>query len=257
MLHQELKRQQQYLKAIVNKNYKKAEKLWHRLHQGTYIGDIVYGATDGIITTFAVVAGATGAALSSGVIVILGLANLVADGISMGASSFLSNKSEKDFYQSQKKRESWKIENFPEIEKEEVRKILQKWGVTEERIEPALQDIVKDKNKWVDFILKEKLDLHESYTRPINHGLTTFLSFVIAGFLPLMPYFIGAPLEMQFEVAIISTFLSLFWVGAWRSLITDIFWLKSGLEMVLIGGIAAFMAFFVGWVLRALVGIAI
>src|SRR3989344_3118884 len=101
----ELKRREEYLSAVKNKQYRHAEEVWHRLHQGTYIGDFVYGANDGIITTFAVVAGASGAALSPWIIIILGLANLLADGLSMGASRFLSATSERDFYNSQKHRE--------------------------------------------------------------------------------------------------------------------------------------------------------
>lgn len=256
---EELKRRQEYLRAMENKQYLHAEEVWHRIRQGTYIGDFVYGANDGIITTFAVVAGATGAALSPGVVIILGLANLVADGISMGASNFLSKISERDFYHCQQKKEAWEVENFPEIEKEEVREILRKWGLRKELVEPVLQDIIKDKERWIDLMMREELDLHESASAtPTKHGIATFFAFVIAGAIPLMPYLIFTiPVSLQFPVALAGTGLALFVVGAARTLITAEFWLKSGLEMLLVGGTAASVAYLIGWALRTFMGIAI
>lgn len=254
----ELKRREKYLKAVENRQYKHAEEVWHRLHQGTYIGDFVYGANDGLITTFAVVAGAAGAGFSPWVIIILGLANLLADGLSMGASRFLSITAERDFYESQKHREKWEMEHFPEIEKEEVRNILKRWGVKEERIEPVLQDLVKDKQRWLAIMMREELDLHESdATKPVRHGFATSAAFIAVGSLPLVPYLFGLPTQSQFLVALFTTAFILFGVGAARTLITAGSWIKSGFEMLLIGGSAALLAFGVGWTLKTLVNVAI
>lgn len=252
-------KKQEYLHAIENKEYQYAEQVWHRLKEGTYIGDFVYGANDGIITTFAVVAGATGAALPPGIIVILGLANLVADGFSMAASSFLSHTSERDFWRAQRKREEWEVKEFPEIEKEEVREILQKWGVAKERIEPVMQDIIKDKDRWVDLMMREELDLKEvDSARPAKHGIVTFFAFVIAGFMPLLPYlFFGVPFSLQFPVAVAATLVSLFSVGAARALVTAKSFVKSGLEMLLVGGLAAMLAYTIGWMVKTFAGIVI
>ena len=103
ILQREKAKKQKYYELIENQQYRQAEEVWHRLHQGTYIGDLVFGANDGIITTFAVVAGAAGAALSPGIVIILGLANLFADGFSMGASNFLAIRSEKELERKQKR----------------------------------------------------------------------------------------------------------------------------------------------------------
>jgi VIT1/CCC1 family predicted Fe2+/Mn2+ transporter len=255
---EKLKREE-YLRAIENKDYRSAEEVRHRLKAGTYIGDFVYGANDGIITTFAVVAGATGAALSPGIIIILGLANLVADGFSMGASSFLAHTSERDFQRAQRKREEWEVEEFPGIEREEVRDILRKWGVAKERIEPVLQDIIKDKDRWIDLMMREELDLREADSAsPAKHGTATFFAFVIAGFMPLLPYlFFGIPASWQFPVAVTATLVSLFSVGAARTLVTTESFVKSGLKMLLTGGLAAMLAYTIGWMVKTLAGIAI
>jgi VIT1/CCC1 family predicted Fe2+/Mn2+ transporter len=255
----EKQKKQEYLRAIENKEYSRAEEVWHRLKSGTFLGDMVYGANDGIITIFAVIAGATGANLSPDVIIILGLANLVADGFSMGASSFLSHSSEADFYRAQRKKEEWEVKEFPEVEKEEVREILQKWGIAKERVEPIMQDIIKDKNRWIDLMMREELDLHEvDSANPINHGLATFFAFLVAGSLPLLPYFFfNIPKSLQFPIAAAATGISLFFVGAARTLITTEDFLKSGLEMLLVGGVAATLAFTIGWLVKTVIGVAI
>ncbi len=258
-IEREKLKRQEYLRAIDNKEYQYTEQALHRLKAGTYIGDFVYGANDGIITTFAVVAGATGAALSPVIIVILGLANLVADGFSMAASSFLSRTSERDFYRAQRKREEWEVGEFPEVEKEEVREILQKWGVAKERIEPAMQDIIKDKERWIDLMMREELDLKEvDSASPAKHGTATFFAFVIAGFMPLLPYlFFGISPSWQFPVAVAATGISLFSVGAARTLVTTESFVKSGLEMLLVGGLASALAYTIGWMVKTFAGIVI
>lgn len=257
LLSEEIKRHEEYLRAIKNKQYKHAEEVWHRLHQGTYIGDLVYGANDGIITTFAVVSGATGAELSSWIIIVLGLANLVADGLSMASSKFLSVSSERAFYNSQRKREEWEIEQFPEIEKEEVRDILRRWGIAKERIEYVLEDIIQDKKNWLDLMMREELDLHESgSTKPFKHGLATFFAFATAGFIPLIPYIFGFPSQFQLQVSIVTTGFSLFLIGAARTFVTAASWLVSGLEMLFIGGGAASVAYLIGWAMKTFFGIA-
>ena len=154
-----------------------------------YIGDLVYGANDGIITTFAVISGAAGAALAPGVIIILGLANLMADGISMGLSNYLSLRSRIDFQKQERDREEMEVEKFPKDEKKEVKEILAKWGVPEGRIEETVASITADKKRWVDIMMVEELGIVESNIKfPGRHGMITSAAFVVAGALPLIPY---------------------------------------------------------------------
>ena len=250
-------KKKQYFQLIENKQYQEAEKVWHRLHQGTYIGDLVYGANDGIITTFAVVAGAAGALLSPGIIIILGLANLIADGFSMGASNFLSLRSQRDFVKLQRRKEEWEVKNFPEIEREEIRNILLNWGIPKEQVEPATNAITRDEKRWVDLMMREELDLKEEETgSPTQHGTATFFAFIVAGFFPLVPYLIPG-LQNQFLISSIVAASAFFLVGAARSLVTAVPPLKAGLEMLLVGGLAAAVAFGIGFAVKTVFGIVV
>ncbi len=226
----------------------------HERERGKYIGDLVYGANDGIITTFAVVSGATGAALSPGLIVVLGLASLIADGISMGLSNYLALKSKLDYQHEERKREEHEIEEFPAEERAEVLKILEKWKIPDASIHTVLAAITSDKKRWVDFMMKEELDIIEdSDDSPAMHGFITFLAFVLAGFLPLVPFLLGASVSHAFVISIIATGASLFIVGALRTLVTGAKWFYSGLQMLGVGILAAVAAYIVGGIISSLV----
>ena len=240
------------------------EKLTHthheKLHQagGKYLRDLVYGANDGIITTFAVISGAAGAALSPGVVIILGLANLLADGISMGLSNFLSLRSERDFHKMERAREDMEIEKFPNEEREEVRVILRRWGLPEKHIPEILDAITSDKKRWVDLMMVEELGIVESNNEfPAKHGLVTFAAFITAGSLPLIPYIFGISTEYQFLTSIAATAIALFAVGSARSTIVKTSWLRAGFEMLMVGGFAALAAYFVSGAVKALWGVVI
>jgi len=247
----EAQRKKEYIRLVKEERYQEANEVWHRLHHGTYIGDFVYGANDGIITTFAVVAGAAGAFLPAGVVIILGLANLIADAFSMGASNFLSLRSQRDFVKMQRGREEWEIENYPEVEKQETREIVKHWGFPQDIVEPAVEAISSDKQKWASFLMREELDLQEdSSASPSSHGIATFGAFVVAGAIPLLPYFFGGEPQQQFLISGILAGATFFVVGAARTLVNEGNILKAGLEMLLVGGIAAVVAYGIGFAIK-------
>ncbi|MEK7616355.1 MAG: VIT1/CCC1 transporter family protein [Patescibacteria group bacterium] len=229
-------------------------EMFHAKSEGEYLADFVYGANDGIITTFAVVSGAVGAGLPTHVIIILGLANLVGDGISMGLSNFLSLRSKKSFEAREREREVYEVEKFPVEEKKEVEDIVERWGIRGEHATVFVNDIISDKKRWVDFMMREELNIFEDPNdKPAMHGLVTFVAFLIAGMLPLIPYVFGVPTASQFTVSIIATAISLFVVGASRSLVINQKWFRSGLEMLLVGGLAAGAAFLIGGFVQSIV----
>lgn len=251
-------RKKRYAALVKEGKFKEAEEVLHRLHRGTYIADFVYGANDGIVTTFAVVAGATGALLSPGIIIILGIANLIADGFSMGASSFLSLRSEKAFVSMQRRKEEWEVENFPEIELRETEGILRKWNVPEFAVGPAVKAIAQDKKRWVDWLMREELGLREEGPgSPFSHGLATFAAFLVAGIIPLVPYIFQTAPESQFLFSAVLAGAAFFGVGAARTLVTDESAIKGGLEILFIGGLAAVVAYSVGWFIKSIFGIVI
>lgn len=224
---------------------------------GDYIGDMVYGALDGIVTTFAVVAGSAGAGLGVGVIIVLGFANLIADGLSMAVGNYLSMKSEKDYYKKERKREEWEVDNYPEGEIAEIRMIYRKKGFTGKNLEKLVELITSKKTVWVDTMMVDELGMFPASKNPVKAGAYTFVSFAIAGFIPLLIFVIALfiPIEagLSFPIALALTFITIFVVGSMRSLVIQKHWLSAGLEMLVIGGLTAIVSFGIGSVLGVLV----
>jgi VIT1/CCC1 family predicted Fe2+/Mn2+ transporter len=222
-----------------------------------HLADAVMGATDGIVTTFAVVAGAAGAGLSSGVVLIMGFANLFADGLSMAVGNYLGARSQQDFWREERAREIWEIEQIPHAEREEIRRHYRRKGFEGELLEHIVRTITSDKERWLDEMMREELGIREEKTAPLTSGVVTFWAFVLAGFLPLLSYvaayFNAGFLPRAFPISIALTAVALFGVGAARSFITRRSWRQSGLEILGLGGVAAACAFAVGYFLRAIV----
>ncbi len=225
----------------------------------TYIKDVIYAASDGIITMFALVAGATGASLQSYVILILGIATLLADGVSMGVSDYLGTKSEMALNARQREMENREIDEVPEVEKEEVRKIFLDRGLSKEETEKVTEIVTSDKRLWLDLMMSFELGLEkkgdgEQYKAA---GLS-FVAFIAAGFMPLVFYFfsekVGLSNTMLLSAA--TAFISLFVVGAVRVLVTGRNWIASGFELMVVGGGAALVAYLLGSFLRGIVVIA-
>lgn len=251
ILQNALKRKEKFL--LENKNYKRFEQLAHRHLVGKYIGDLVYGANDGIITTFAIVSGAAGANLSPSVIIILGFANILADGISMGASNFLGKKSEQDFGKAQYEKEDWEIDNLRELEIEEVRDIYKKKGFAGRDLERAVEIITSNRKVWLDTMMKDELGIIlEEKDDPKKHGIATFGAFILAGLFPLLPYIVPG-LVNPFYYSLAFGGMALFVVGALRTLITTVSFARGGFEMLVIGGSAAGVAYLVGFLIEGIV----
>ena len=153
-----------------------------------YLGEFVYGGIDGCVTTFAVVAGAVGAGLDSSIIIILGFANLFADGFAMSIGAYLSTRSEQDNYQKHRQTEYWEVENLPEVEKEEIRDIYRAKGFEGELLEEVVNVITANNDRWVDVMMKEELEMMAEQKSPFLMGLFTYVSFILVGLIPLLIY---------------------------------------------------------------------
>lgn len=230
-------------------------------HGGTgsqYIGDLVYGGLDGIITTFAVVSGVAGANLGTGVILILGLANLLADGFSMATGAYLSAKSEQEYYDKERQRELWEVEHFPEGEKAELHALYRQKGYSEEEAQQVVEIMSRDKERWVDAMMIDELGMMKDDRNPLFNGLVTLIAFIVAGAVPLLVYLLGLLIsispDLAFPVSVLLSGLALFGLGVARVLVTHQSPLKSGLEMLLVGGLAACVAYGVGALLKGLGG---
>lgn len=231
-----------------------------RLDKGpgdNYLKDFIYGSIDGIITTFAIVSGVYGAQLSSGVIIILGLANLIADGFSMGISNYLGTKSENELIDNAKSEELEHIKHYPEGEKEEIRQIFAKKGFSGVELEKAVDTITSDVNRWVDTMVQDELGFSLSKKSAVKSGLTTFIAFILIGFVPLaafiLNWLIPGLIEKPFIVSSVLTFIAFFMVGAFKTKFVGKKWYINGLETLIIGGVAATIAFYIGHFLEKLV----
>ena len=222
-----------------------ATEKYHATFGGAYIRDVVYGANDGIITTFAVVAGVAGASLSSNIVLILGFANLLADGLAMAIGNYLGTKSEQEYVEKARAMEEWEIKHVPDCERKEIRDIYQKKGFKGKSLTKMVDLITSNKKLWVDTMMIDELGiLPDDNTSPFKNGIATFLSFSIAGLFPLLPYVILP--NQSFNFSIIFTGLSLFTVGALRTFITKKNPFIAGLEMLFVGAIAAIVAYTTG-----------
>lgn len=222
-----------------------------------YLKEIVYGGNDGIVTTFAVVAGFAGAQAGSQTglgylaVLLFGLANLFADGASMSLGNFLSIRSEQDKYRKEEKKETEEVNKNPHIEKAESIEILKLHGFTYEQGEKIINIYAENKPFWVDFMMKYELEMSDPFDEhPVFSGIATFLSFVGFGAIPLIPFIISPSNKHAFLYAIIATAGALFLLGFLRYRVTKGSVIKSIGEIMLVGGISALVAYFVGTLFR-------
>ncbi len=222
-----------------------------------YFKEVIYGGIDGIVTTFAVVAGFAGAALSSDsttqlsflIVLLFGLANLFADAASMGLGNFLSVRSEKDLYMVNRNQELSGIRNDPESEKLQTVRILQQKGFSAEDSEMLAKTYRQNEEYWLDFMMQHKQE--ESDPRGENEiftGLATFISFMIFGAIPLLPFMLqenGDP-ATAFMYSSIGTFLALVTLGLLKWRVIGAKFGASLFEVVAVGGTAAVLAYLVG-----------
>jgi vacuolar iron transporter family protein len=214
------------------------------LQSADWLRDIVIGMSDGLTVPFALAAGLSGAVSSTGIIIIAGIAEIAAGSIAMGLGGYLAGKTEIDHYNSELKREYEEVDLVPEKEKEEVREFFGNLGLSEEVQLKAVEEIAKDKKKWVDFMMKYELGLDKpDPKRATKSALNIGLSYVVGGLVPLSPYFfIDTPVE-ALKISVIVTLICLFIFGYFKSRMTGIHPWAGALKVMLIGAVAAAAAF--------------
>ena len=222
--------------------------------QHSYLGDFVLGAVDGAVTTFAVVAGGAGAGLSNGVVLILGLSNVLADGFSMAAGNFLRARADQLVLERFRRMEEAHIEHIPDGEREEIRQIFRSKGFEGEVLDKVVAVITEDRQQWVNTMLTEEWGLQLKPPSPWRAGLATFVAFLLAGMIPLLPPLVmpGDQARHSFLASSILTGITFFVVGLIRGRVVDRRPLAAGVETLLIGGSAAAVAFIVGKLLERL-----
>lgn len=220
----------------------------------SYLRDFIYGAIDGAVTTFAIVAGAAGASLGDSVVVIMGLANLFADGFSMAVSNYLGIHAERDERGLARLTEELHVREIPAGEREEVRQIYRGKGFDGEDLERVVDVITSDEDRWIDTMMKEELGYGTDIESPVKAALATFTAFVVIGTLPLIPFLLNllfeGLIEHPFMVSGILTGLGFFGVGIAKAGIVSQPWWKGGFQTLALGGSAAGLAYLIGTLLQ-------
>lgn len=210
------------------------------------ITDIVIGMSDGLTVPFALAAGLSGAVDSTGIIITAGLAEVAAGSIAMGLGGFLAGKTEVDHYNAELKREWEEVEQVPEKEKQEVRDVFAEMGLSTEVQNHIADELVKDKQKWVDFMMKYELGLDKPEPkRARNSAFNIGLSYIVGGLVPLSPYFFVANPEDGLKISAAITVVCLFIFGYVKAKVTGQNKLKGAVYVASIGSAAAAAAYMI------------
>jgi VIT1/CCC1 family predicted Fe2+/Mn2+ transporter len=223
----------------------------HHLHEkhlksSDFITDMVIGMSDGLTVPFALAAGLSGAVDSSAIVTTAGIAEIVAGSIAMGLGGYLAGQTEQEHYEAELKREYEEVERVPEREKEEIREVFEDYGLSPEAQEIVVEAIAKDKDKWVDFMMRFELGLEKpNPNRARNSALTIGISYIVGGFIPLLPYFyVEQPVDgLKYSAGV--TILALLVFGYFKSKVTGQNPVIGSLKVTSIGAAAATAAFLV------------
>ncbi len=217
---------------------------------GNHLRDAIYGGIDGSVTTFALVSGVAGAGLPTTVIIALGMANVLSDGFSMAAANYSGTKSDQENLERLRTIEMQQIEDHRAGELLELREILRNKGLDGDVLEDATLAISKNRQAWVDLMLVDEYGLSPVDPAPMKAALVTFAAFLVAGVVPLIPFIFS--LSGSFAISVVVALMTFFTIGALKSRWSDAAWWRSGFETLLIGGLAAAIAFAVGFLFRGL-----
>ncbi len=220
---------------------------------GETVRDIIIGMSDGLTVPFALAAGLAGSISQSSVVLAGGISEIAAGAISMGLGGYLAAQSEADTYRAELEREHREVREVPHRETEEVREILVGYGLEGETLKASVQGIISNHQNWVNFMMREELGLEKpDPKRATTSALTIGGSYIAGGIVPLAPYAFGLPVEMGFFWSIVTTSVALLVFGAVKGKFTSVPPLKSALQTLIVGSIAAGAAYGLARLVRGL-----
>lgn len=232
--------------------------------EGGFLKPIIFGGLDGILTSFAIVAGAAGGRLPPSVVLILGFSNIFADALSMGVGEFLSSKATNEWILSERGREEWELDNFPEGEIQEMVDIYISKGMSPEDAESVIRTMSKYKKFFVDLMMAQELELQvpeeDHIVQSCKEGFVMFTAFASFGAMPLIGYVLFPLIdpdmseEALFLSACIVTAIVLFLMGSLKSYFCTQNWFRAGTETLILGGTCATVAYMIGQLVQGIVG---
>jgi vacuolar iron transporter family protein len=224
----------------------------HHLQGSELLKDIVIGMADGLTVPFALAAGLSGAVKDVNLIVIAGIAEIAAGSIAMGLGGYLAGKTEQDHYASELRREYDEIEKLPDVETEEVRVFFEGLGLSPAVQDQAVAELIKDKDRWADFMMKHELGLEKpDPKRARKSAFNIGVSYIVGGMIPLSPYFFVGDGITGLKISSVVTLLCLFIFGYFKSKLTGTNPIQGALKVAFIGAIAAGCAF---WIAKLISG---
>ncbi len=235
-------------------DYKNHKKERHEGISRSNIRDFILGFQDGLVNTLGLVLGVASAVQSSSIVLISGLVTTFAESVSMAAVAYTSTKAAHQFYESQLEKEKREIEEIPHLEVQEVRDIYFKKGFRGKELESIVKKITSNKKLWLETMMAEELRLFpEDYEKPVKSAFVVGISAVIGSIIPVIPFFIFE-VKTGMAVALVLSVFTLFAVGAAKAKITIGNWQKSGIEMAIVGTVAALVGYVVGSLLGVVYG---
>lgn len=211
---------------------------------GVSVRDVILGVSDGLTVPFALAAGLSGAVTSNFIVFIAGVAEMLAGGIAMGLGGYLSEKSHAEIYRKELERENREVDEVPELERREVRDIWKARGYAGAELDQLVDAIIKDRRRWVEFMMREELGLLEPRASgAYKTSLTIGMSYIVGALVPLFPFLIPLTIHQALLLSSVTTLSALFLVGVFKSRFTGAAWWRSGLETTLIGAAAAGAAY--------------
>lgn len=220
---------------------------------GKFLRHAIFGMNDGLVSVLALTAGLTGAFLSKNIVLIAGVTEMIAGAISMSLGTYISTKSQIEFYKREVKREKEDMERLPNLEKNHVREIYKGKGFRGEQLDKIVNKLTSNKNIWLDVLVNEELGLsHSKMENAFAAGVVMFFAFIFGSLIPLSSFFL-LPLDIALKFAIFSSLGILFLAGAAKTHFTGRNWVKSGVEMVVVGALATTVAYYAGHMLSGFI----
>ncbi|MBV8054402.1 MAG: VIT1/CCC1 transporter family protein [Deltaproteobacteria bacterium] len=218
----------------------------HAVGGGPSLRDTMFGLNDGLVAAFAVTSGVAGAFSSNKIVVMAGLAEMLGGAVSMGLAAFASARAHREFYRSEEQRERDEIKKWPEHERDEIRSIYRDKGFSGSLLDQIVSHITADPTRWRGVMMREELGFGaEVMEPPLKSALTVGGAYLVGAAMPLLPYLLVKP-AVGILISALATIIALFVVGAAKTVLTARPWLRSGLESMAIGAVAAIVTYSVG-----------
>lgn len=221
---------------------------------GGLLKEAVFGFNDGVVSTFAVVAGMTGGLADQKIVLLAALATLIAGAFSMGLGTYLGSKSETDLYHNERQREIYEMEFKPDMERHEIREIYKKRGFKGKLLEDVVNQITNNPKVWLETMMTEELGFAGKPDDPVKNGLTMSVSFVVGSAIPTIPYFLKPQIlssnpHFLFYISLVASVIGLLFAGAFKTKFTGKNKIVSAIETLLVGASAATGSFLIGLLL--------